>query len=496
MNKKCLRVFVNSFVVSLFAIWVADELMLVSKPQTGTIDVPESNISLFLQSRDNVVAPIKAVGVSSSSLSFIKQVPSEAILVDESVFSWESVRINSIDEVADIPLEYSKNNHAPKKPTKRDVSSPAIALENLTIDKELKITKEINSTALENAEIPFVASVTTETPTAEAVFSAEVADNDMGIPLQKGLPENFNNIITSSNPPAANQVAMLKNVDTQIDTLKVDTLGEEGGQKNWTHMSSLPPVEKAVLDKAAGLSENINIAPVAMADESQEVQVAEMVKNILIPIPEDILKDKNLKPQLVSPKKSGKVEVMEVATKGEVKLVDEKESKAKSGGIFKSLTSMFSASEEVIPSDNEEAATDSKNGESKGGIFSRLGKKKQQSSAKILPAEIKLSFQPGRAEISGQTLRWIEAFATKAVDDDSVFLEIRIDGNSSFELQQKRLNLLYRILANKGVHNSKVNTVFTSREPNSFIIRTLKMSDNNDTMQKNNKRQTLNYRSW
>ena len=44
--------------------------------------------------------------------------------------------------------------------------------------------------------------------------------------------------------------------------------------------------------------------PEAMADEDNQVQTAEMVKNILIPIPEDILNDKNLTPQLVSPKRA------------------------------------------------------------------------------------------------------------------------------------------------------------------------------------------------
>ena len=110
---------------------------------------------------------------------------------------------------------------------------------------------------------------------------------------------------------------------------------------------------------------------------------------------------------------------------------------------------------------------------------------------------MRLSFQPGRAEISGTTLRWIEAFANKVNDDPAVILEVRIDRTSSFDLQQKRLNLLYNILINKGVDYEKINTVFTTREPNSFIIRTLRINENvGNNIKKNDNRRALYYQSW
>ena len=99
---------------------------------------------------------------------------------------------------------------------------------------------------------------------------------------------------------------------------------------------------------------------------------------------------------------------------------------------------------------------------------------------KILPSEIRLSFQPDRAEISGKTLDWLKAFAQKAIENDDVALEIRIDGSSSYALQQKRLNLLYNILTNLGLGYAKVHTVFTAREPNSFILRAVKTSEDSN----------------
>ena len=113
----------------------------------------------------------------------------------------------------------------------------------------------------------------------------------------------------------------------------------------------------------------------------------------------------------------------------------------------------------------------------------------------IMPAELKLSFQPNRAEISGHTLRWIHAFADNARDNQGIYIEIRIDGTSSFALQQKRLNLLSSIFANRGVDFRKVNIIFTSREPNSFIIRNIRFN-NNDEVIINNEDQDTNYQYW
>ena len=122
---------------------------------------------------------------------------------------------------------------------------------------------------------------------------------------------------------------------------------------------------------------------------------------------------------------------------------------------------------------------------------------KRASSVSIIPTEMRLSFQPGRAEISGQTLRWIQAFASKVAEDPGSSLEIRIDGSAGTELQQRRLNLLHNILMHKGVEYSKIHTVFTSRGPNSFILRTVAagIDVGEGVIEKANKRRS-NYIQW
>ncbi len=231
-----------------------------------------------------------------------------------------------------------------------------------------------------------------------------------------------------------------------------------------------------------------------------DVQLAsETVDNLLIPIPEDILNDPNLTPQLVSSPQGKELEekITEqenqaygttASKKKKVNDTTKKEVQSEDKGLLQSITSIFkkdTGNEQA----NDEGDSDS--------FFDRLTKKAQKSeySGKILPTEIRLAFQPNRAEISGVTLKWLQAFANKINEDKNAGLEIRIDGSSSYELQQKRLNLLNNILASNGVDFSKVNTIFTTREPNSFIIRTVRINNSNESMEENNDWQDY-YKVW
>ena len=255
------------------------------------------------------------------------------------------------------------------------------------------------------------------------------------------------------------------------------------------------------------------------AKKEEEVKVAgEVVKNLLIPIPEDILNDKDLMPQLVSDPKNKKLEERitreELNKQTEVKpetdeipfiteeikhTKEENSSPAgdDSGGILKSISSIFSSKEKEEPEVAEKKGkTVVQKQEPENQKNDTPEEKNTASDAenKILPTEIRLSFQTNRAEISGKTLNWIQAFAKKTMENDYTILEIRIDGTSSYNLQQKRLNLLYNILTNLGLDYEKVNTVFTNREPNSFVLRTVKTKEDSDKKQFDPA--SVYYRKW
>ena len=211
----------------------------------------------------------------------------------------------------------------------------------------------------------------------------------------------------------------------------------------------------------------------------------QMMQNLIIPIPEDIMNDVDAVPMLSADPGERKKETPDLKK-------EEKES-----GLFKSITSWFSDNDdEAKEKDKSKKQTKddkpAKKKKKKG--FSLFDNKKEPSlesdnnknisreDTQIMPAELKLSFQPNRAEISGHTLKWIHAFADNARDNHGIYIEIRIDGTSSFTLQQKRLNLLSTIFANRGVDFRKVNIVFTSREPNSFIIRNIRFNNSEEVI--------------
>ncbi len=214
------------------------------------------------------------------------------------------------------------------------------------------------------------------------------------------------------------------------------------------------------------------------------------IQNILIPLPKDIMDDADLTPDLTSSPKERNIEedLNKIRLTKQTTEIQEEDKKT---GLFKSIRSWFSKDsssqqEEQDQKTNERNKQKNKkkkiNANSlKNRIFAVMGTDGTDdfdAATTIMPAELRLFFQPNRAEISGQTLRWIYAFADNARDNDDVYVEVRIDGTSSQVLQQKRLNLLSSIFSLRGVDHRKINVIFTSRDPNSFIIRNIRFNKN------------------
>lgn len=228
----------------------------------------------------------------------------------------------------------------------------------------------------------------------------------------------------------------------------------------------------------------------------------QMIPNLLIPIPEDIANDPNLTPQLsVSPEQNKKEEKEEQrlsSAEQNMPVEDLMEEGDKQSGLFKSITSWFSGDKNGAKDEQKTSSADEKQEKKSTFNFFGMGGSDTNTTpvkTQILPAELRLSFQPNRAEISGQTLRWIHAFADNARDNDDMYIEVRIDGTSSFALQKKRLNLLSTIFANRGVDFRKINIVFTSREPNSFIIRNIRFNNKEEVVVNQDSKNSY-YRPW
>ena len=113
MRKKTLKIFVNSFVVSLFTIWAVNGLFAVpEKRRNAEISIPDKNIALFFQHEAPTVNYSASTPVRAFSLAALAPKPAEReIFIDKNLFVFddeeEGIRINSVEDAADIPLEYS-----------------------------------------------------------------------------------------------------------------------------------------------------------------------------------------------------------------------------------------------------------------------------------------------------------------------------------------------------------------------------------------------------
>ena len=279
-------------------------------------------------------------------------------------------------------------------------------------------------------------------------------------------------------------------VDSDINVNAVSEINATEGIEN-----NEPKTELKVNNQSSLLEPKPLLIP---TDEQGTKLAYKMIQNLIIPLPDDIATDADIIPQLSSePNKNNGINNSENKKSNETKELKEKD---KESGLFKSISSWFSRDKEKDDnkkdtpklSDDKKPSKKSLNKHKSGiSLFevdsNSIGSEDSRvETPEIMPAELKLSFQPNRAEISGYTLRWIHAFADNARDNADIYIEIRIDGTNSFALQQKRLNLLSSIFANRGVDFRKVNVIFTSREPNSFIIRNLKFNNSEELNNENN----------
>lgn len=336
-----------------------------------------------------------------------------------------------------------------------------------------------------------------EAPEEKTLAEADLKQNEWQQMSEK-QPEESPWVVAKGNRFAKNKAVVEQFAQSEQTLEETPVAAEEEADE-----SQPKPEEQTSLLRPAAEDENISLA---LKEEDGNISGGEtkvayqMVPNLLIPIPDDIANDPNLTPQLSyspddKPAKKDKVKEPAATAPNDGGGLNEDEKKT---GLFKSITSWFAGNKDKSKDENPQTEISQLSGQSRSTFdFFGVGNKfpGQSKPAKILPAELRLSFQPNRAEISGQTLRWIHAFADNARDNDDLYIEIRIDGTSSFALQKKRLNLLSTILANRGVDYRKINIVFTSREPNSFIIRNIRFN-NNEEVVINKDNGSSYYRPW
>lgn len=572
MQKTGLKTFVYSFALSLFAIFSANGIYWHTRPSASQeVKIPSKNIMLFLRGSRSTPstrpAPVKKIALTvlpelrqpetppaSSSLQVVYQPETEVIMADNDIIDFpleidhdipdNTIRktetrtklVQNFDEVIHNPppraAEKIISRHSIDKSEKAYQGAPVkSALQDSPALTEKQVAPAV-LTAENDKTTETLQMATAESPEPEAIFPLEktidpLAENGSAKVLRNAEANRV--ALAGSNVPiksmtseksAQHQEPIANKSKSWEQMPRRDALTGSSEDSPWVVAKGAVAPHNAMVAKEkyyqkdeAAIQKALNREP--LDTTNADLQLASgTVQNLLIPIPEEILNDENLTPQLVSSDKPDDIKKeieVERKLKEEVRpekpLIVKKEEKSepqptepvkpqtsqeqKKGNILSSLSSIFSSSSNV---------KESKPNTDDDDFISNIKKKFKgsRSRGKIMPTEMRLSFQPNRAEISGQTLRWIQAFAGKAADDPAMSIEIRIDGTSGMELQQKRLNLLHNILTNKGVEYSKINTVFTNREPNSFIIRTITRNNiNTETMKgRMNKPRESYYLQW
>lgn len=542
------KCFVGSFLFSLAAVFAAAKVYFLlpaekSAEQTENFENLETkNIDLFANDEENnpiiekfneinkPAAPEAAAPVSAAENDITEEVPEIVTAEAEPVLPQAEETFDNRSSVLYAPDD--DDFSAAEKPAqaialKNDIiSEPAeekAAAEAENPEQNSEIADAENEEPLKIADASSEAKAFTiplqhnfETPKQNVKVSSEADNSQVALASNNVRMQNLGTQNKIASASVETSVPAEKVQETQyVDPWVVATAGNEHIAKN--KLDAINNSEE-VKNAAADLK-----APEPAKSDNEKKVAYKMMKNILIPIPEDIANDENLTPQLSyseENKKLSKKLMQSGELSGDTSAHDDEEtgkdsapaakpqdigttplpqqpaadSQTKSSSSSASLTDSIAAwfsSSAKDKSTNTESEKQSSSGSGDSAFSKLLGLGKKDNSG-IAPSELKLAFQPNRAEISGQTLEWLKAFSDNAVKNDDVFIEIRIDGSGSYELQQKRLNLLYSILINNGVDYNKINIIFTDREPNSFIIRNVRYASEEDA----NKARKKAYNPW
>ena len=87
-----------------------------------------------------------------------------------------------------------------------------------------------------------------------------------------------------------------------------------------------------------------------------------------------------------------------------------------------------------------------------------------------MPHEIRITFYPRASAFSGQTLKWIRAFALAALQDPRLIVEIRASCAEA-ALQDARLKLVKGALAGVGLSSHQIIVNYTNRPVDTMLLR-------------------------
>lgn len=345
-----------------------------------------------------------------------------------------------------------------------------------------------------------IENIQTEEDTKETNLALDF-DNINGIEDEEILSINTDDIIPIEFNTKQTQEANLLYLDNseKVAMLPTDISAEddtfEETNSPWVIAKSGKDNNKIDTSDTTNFQISTSIDNNKIIQEDLSFEVAKRIKqNIIFPIPDEILNDENLTPTFITQKKTENTDQPK-----QLKIIEKKKVESsndvKSDNTFTSNISSWLGNNSNTPAKEtpkkktkatppiyttQETTNTKQTTRDIGNFYEALQKtKSNHNKNNITPTELKLSFNQERAEISGQTLRWLKAFSEKALEEN-YYLQVKLNASTPTDLQRKRLNLLYTIFINNGLDIEKIDTKFSNIEPNTFIIRTQKLTTTNN----------------
>lgn len=428
MQKTGLKTFVYSFALSLFAIFTANGIYWHTRPSASQeVKIPSKNIMLFLRgNRDTPStrpAPVKKIALTvlpeprqqetpptPSSLQVVYQPEAEVIMADNDIIDFpleidhnipdNAIRetevrtklVQNFDEVIHNPppraAEKIIPRHSADKSEKAYQEAPVKSApqESPVLTAELAVPAVL--TAEDDKTGDTLQMAAAESPEPEAIFPLEktvdpLAQNAGAKVLRNAEANRV--ALAGSNVPiksmtseksAQHQEPIANKSKSWEQMPRRDALADNGEDSPWVVAKGAVAPHNAMVAKEkyyqkdeAAIQKALNREP--LDTTNADLQLASgTVQNLLIPIPEEILNDENLTPQLVSSDKPDDIKKeieVERKLKEEVRpekpLIVKKEEKSepqpiepvkhqtpqeqKKGNILSSLSSIFSSSSNV-----------------------------------------------------------------------------------------------------------------------------------------------------
>ena len=89
-----------------------------------------------------------------------------------------------------------------------------------------------------------------------------------------------------------------------------------------------------------------------------------------------------------------------------------------------------------------------------------------------MPHEIRITFYPRESAFSGQTLKWVRAFALAAIQDPRLIVEVRASCAEA-DLQDARVKLVKGVLMGAGLSTHQIVVNYTERPVDTMLLRAI-----------------------